>query len=201
MKKILSLLALLLIISCQEKEQNTADLIIENAQIYTVNKDFSTATAMAVKDGKVIFTGTQEELKNQNLKAAKTIDASGKFIYPGLIDAHCHFYGLGQQLQRVDLVGTSSYDEVIQEVIGFQEKNNKSFIIGRGWDQNDWDVKEFPTNEKLNELFPDIPVALTRIDGHAMLCNQAALDRANITVETKVVGGEIKIKDGKSLPR
>ncbi|WP_405377152.1 hypothetical protein [Nonlabens sp. Asnod3-A02] len=102
MKKILSLLALVLIISCQEKEQNTADLIIENAQIYTVNKDFSTATAMAVKDGKVVFVGSQEDLKAQNLKAAKTIDASGKFIYPGLIDAHCHFYGLGQQLLRVD---------------------------------------------------------------------------------------------------
>lgn len=197
MKKILSLLALVLIISCQEKEQNTADLIIKNAQIYTVNKDFSTATAMAVKDGKVVFIGSQEDLKAQNLKAAKTIDASGKFIYPGLIDAHCHFYGLGQQLQRVDLVGTSSYDEVIQEVVNFQEKNSKSFIIGRGWDQNDWDVKEFPTNEKLNELFPDIPVALTRIDGHAMIANDAALKLAGITVDTDPFGGAIEIKEGK----
>ncbi|MEN8817029.1 MAG: amidohydrolase, partial [Nonlabens sp.] len=197
MKKLLLLLVILLIVSCQEKETSTADLIIENATIYTVDQDFSTATALAVKDGKIIFTGTQEELKNQNFKASETIDATGKFIYPGLIDAHCHFYGLGQQLQRVDLVGTKSYDEVIQRVTDFQNKNNKSFIIGRGWDQNDWEIKEFPTNQQLNELFPDIPVALTRIDGHAMIANDAALQLAGIDADTDPFGGAIEQQDGK----
>lgn len=196
MKKTFLLLALILFISCQEEPQKVADLIIENATIYTVDDDFSKATALVVKDGKIIFTGSQDELLSQNFKASETIDAAGKFIYPGLIDAHCHFYGLGQQLQRVDLVGTKSYDEVIQRVTDFQSKNNKSFIIGRGWDQNDWDVKEFPTNQELNELFPDTPVALTRIDGHAMIANNAALKLAAIDTTTDPFGGEIEQMNG-----
>ena len=197
MKKTFLLLALIIFISCEQETQKAADLIIENATIYTVDEQFSTATALAVKDGKVIFTGTQDELIAENFNASETIDATNKFIYPGLIDAHCHFYGLGQQLQRVDLVGTTSYDEVIQKVTDFQNEKNKSFIIGRGWDQNDWDVKEFPTNQELNELFPDTPVALTRIDGHAMIANDAALKLAGIDTDTDPFGGAIEQKNGK----
>ena len=197
MKKTFLLLALIIFISCEQETQKAADLIIENATIYTVDDQFSTATALAVKDGKVIFTGTQDELIAENFNASETIDATGKFIYPGLIDAHCHFYGLGQQLQRVDLVGTTSYDEVIQKVTDFQNEKNKSFIIGRGWDQNDWETKEFPTNQELNELFPDTPVALTRIDGHAMIANDAALKLAGIDTDTDPFGGAIEQKDGK----
>ena len=97
MKKLLLLFAIIGAVSCQEEPQITADLIIENAKIYTVDDQFSMATALVVKEGKIIFIGTQEELKSQNLKASKTIDATGKFVFPGWIDAHCHFYRLGQQ--------------------------------------------------------------------------------------------------------
>jgi hypothetical protein len=197
MKKILLLLVILCAVSCQEEPQNTADLIIENANIYTVDEQFSTATALAVKDGKIIFIGTQEELKSQNLKALKTVDASGKFIYPGLIDAHCHFYRLGQQEQLVDLVGTNSYQEVLDRIQEFQKANNKAFIIGRGWDQNDWEVKEYPTNKELNELFSETPVAITRIDGHAMIVNEMALKMAGIDNNTAFSGGDIEQKEGK----
>jgi predicted amidohydrolase YtcJ len=196
MKKLLLLFVIIGVVSCQEEPQNTADLIIENAKIYTVDDQFSMATTLAVKEGKIIFIGTQEELKRQNLKASKTIDATGKFVYPGWIDAHCHFYRLGQQEQRVNLVGTASYQEVLDKIQEFQKANNKAFIIGRGWDQNDWEVKEYPTNKELNELFPETPVAITRIDGHAMIVNDAALKLAHIEVNTVFSGGDIEQKEG-----
>lgn len=196
MKNLIALLLLFISISCKKETNQQVDLIIENATIYTVDQDFTIATAMAVKDGKIVFIGTQEELKDQNFNAVQTVDATGKFVYPGLIDAHCHFYGLGQQLQRVDLVGTESYEEVLQRVKDFQVDNKKAFIIGRGWDQNDWQVKDFPNNKELNEMFPDTPVALTRIDGHAMLANNAALQLAGINTTTDAFGGAIEQIDG-----
>ena len=103
--------------------------------------------------------------------------------------------GLNQQV--VDLVGTKSFQEIVDKVVAFQKENPSNFIQGRGWDQNDWEVKEFPTKDKLDELFPNIPIALERVDGHAYLVNQKALDLAGITSETEVEGGAIVKKEGK----
>ena len=102
--------------------------------------------------------------------------------------------GLGKL--NVDLVGTNSYEEILTKVIEFQNKNQTDFIVGRGWDQNDWEVKEFPTKTQLDSLFPNTPVSLKRIDGHASLVKQAALDLGNITSTTKVEGGDVILKDG-----
>jgi hypothetical protein len=113
-----------------------------------------------------------------------------------LIDAHAHLYGLGLALQQVDLVGTNSFDEVLGKVVAFQEAKNMPYIIGRGWDQNDWENKNFPTKKELDSLFPDTPVSLRRIDGHAMLVNSKALELAGITSKTKVAGGEIVLENG-----
>lgn len=180
--------------SCDKKEE--IDLLVVNAKIYTVDPDFSMAEAFAVKDGKFLETGASEALK-EKYKANEVIDAEGKAIYPGFIDAHAHFYGLGMQLQRVDLTETNSFEEVVSRITEFQKEKKVDFIVGRGWDQNDWEVKEFPVKDTLDMLFPDTPVAVTRIDGHAMLANQAALDAAGITLETSAEGGEIEKKDGK----
>lgn len=183
-----------LLIGCSEKKP--VDLLMVNATIYTVDNDFSLAEAMAVKNGKIIATGTSEEMQ-QNYSAEKIVDAQGKTILPGLIDAHAHFYGLGLQQQKVDVSGTKSFQEVVQRIVDFQEKNQVSYITGRGWDQNDWEVKEFPNKQVLDSLFPETPVAITRIDGHALLANQKALDLAGITAETSISGGKIEKKDGK----
>ncbi len=183
-----------IIFSCTQKE--AVDLIIHNAKIYTVDTEFSNAEAFAIRDGKFVAVGTSEEIQ-QKYNATETLDANGKTVLPGLIDAHCHFYGLGLFKQSVDLVGTKSYDEIIEKLVAFQKEKKVPFIIGRGWDQNDWDVKEFPSKERLDKLFPDTPIALTRVDGHAYLVNQKALDLAGITTETNVEGGEIQQKDGK----
>lgn len=194
MKKLLSLFALILIFSCQ-KEKQQVDTLVINANVYTVNSNFDKAEAFAIKDGKFFQVGTSKDLQN-TFEADTIIDAKGQAVFPGFIDAHCHFYGLGMNLQKVDLGGTTSFDEVMKRVLDYQNERQAEFIIGRGWDQNDWEDKKFPNKKLLDALFPDTPVALTRIDGHAMLCNQAALDLANITKETKMDGGEIIIEDG-----
>ena len=193
MKKLIVGISLLLI-SC-EMTKEKVDLIVLNAQIYTVDKDFSTADAFAVQDGKFIAVGTAAAIR-ETYTAPQIVDAEGKTIIPGLIDAHCHFYGLGLNQQVVDLVGTKSYEEVLERVKQFHATKPSNFILGRGWDQNDWEIKEFPTKKELDELFPDIPVALRRIDGHALLVNQKALDMAGIDWSTKVEGGEIIKKWG-----
>ena len=178
-------------VSCSQKTK--VDLLVYNATIYTVDSSFAVAEAMAVKDGKIIEVGKTADLQNK-YDAKEKLDARGKFIYPGFIDAHAHFVGYGTSLQRVDLVDTKSWDEVIERTKAFADKNPNGWLLGRGWDQNDWAVKEFPTNEKLNKLFPDRPVLLTRIDGHAAIANQKALDFAGIKEEdalTPMQGGEI----------
>lgn len=195
MKQILLILVVsILVISCQEKEKS--DFIIINSNTYTVNNNFDKAQSFAIKDGKFIAVGTNEEIQKK-YTSLQTVDAKNKTIVPGLIDAHCHFYRLGLQQQKVDVSGTKSYDEVLERLVAFQKEKNTSFITGRGWDQNDWDLKEFPTKEKLDILFPKTPVAITRVDGHALLVNQAALDISGITNTSKTSGGEFIKKDGK----
>ncbi|MBT8284878.1 MAG: amidohydrolase family protein, partial [Flavobacteriaceae bacterium] len=195
MKKVLFFACFAALFAC-ETVGEPADLLLFNANIYTVNDSFDTAEALAVNEGKIIAVGSNEEIQ-EKYQGDKVIDANGKTVIPGLIDAHCHFYGLGLNQLKVDLVGTGSYEEVLERVKYFQDQNPSNFIQGRGWDQNDWEVKEFPTKEELDALFPDIPVALERVDGHAYLVNQKALDLAGITDATTVQGGEIIKKNGK----
>ena len=196
MKYLYLMLLSTFIISCSQKDKKEADLILTNATVYTVDSDFSKAEAFAVKDGKFIAVGTSDEIREQ-YSAEKNIDAKGKIIYPGLIDAHCHFYRFGTSLQSVDLVGTKSYDEVIDRVVAFQKEKPAEFIYGRGWDQNDWEDKNFPTKKELDSIFPDIPVALQRVDGHAYLVNQKALEMAKIDEKTAINGGEIVKENNK----
>ncbi|MBK5213916.1 MAG: amidohydrolase [Flavobacteriaceae bacterium] len=194
MKKLLFLLIAISIASCAP-DKLPADLLIKNATIYTVDKDFSTANALVIKDGKILEIGLKPELELK-YRIKETYDAKGNTIVPGLIDAHAHLYGLGLELRNVDLIGTTSFDEVLERVLAFQEEKNMPYIIGRGWDQNDWDDKNFPTKKELDSLFPDTPVSLRRIDGHAMLVNSKALKLAGITSKTKVAGGEIIMENG-----
>jgi hypothetical protein len=188
MNNYLKLSFLFLLAACSQKKK--ADLLIYNATIYTVDSSFTTAEAMAVKDGKIAAIGKKADLEKE-FTAKEKLDAEGKFIYPGFIDAHAHFVGYGSSLQTVNLVGTNSWDEILQRTKDFADKNPVGWLIGRGWDQNDWPVKEFPDNKKLNELFPDRPVLLTRIDGHAAIANKRALDMAGVKPGMKITGGDV----------
>ncbi len=199
MKKItfpaLLIAALLSFTSCHIRRQ--ADSIFYNAKIYTVDNGFSVTEAMAIKGGKILALGSSQDILDE-FAASTKIDVKGKFIYPGFIDAHCHFYGYSTDLLKCDLYGTTSFDEVLTRLINYSKTNKFTWNLGRGWDQNDWENKEFPTKEKLDSLFPSKPVFLMRIDGHAALCNSKALALANINSSTKVSGGEVILKNGKT---
>jgi len=185
MRKKLLFLLLTFLTSCSEK----VDLIVHNATIYSVDSYQTKYSSLAVKDGKFKYVGGDEILSN--FSSQNIINAQGLPIYPGFIDSHAHFYDLGYYLNQVDLKNTQSIEEVIDRVVEFDAENNPNFILGRGWDQNDWNNKTFPTNTQLNEMFPDKPVVLRRIDGHAYLVNDSALKLAGINNLTKVEGGEI----------
>lgn len=182
-------LLFLLLFSCR-REKLHADLIVKNARVYTVDGGFAVLQSFAVRDGKFIAIGTDTSI-TAIYNADSTIDAGGKTILPGLIDAHCHFFGYGLGLQECNLVGTKSFSEVISRVQQFSKTNHFEWIVGRGWDQNDWANKEFPTKKLLDSLYPHTPVILKRIDGHAALVNAEAMRRAKINDSTEVKGGEI----------
>ena len=184
------LLALTLLASCQPKRE-AVDLLVTNATVYTVDSTFSKAESFAVKDGRFVAVGSAADLKAR-FTATQEVNADGKFIYPGFYDAHCHFYRYALALPSADLVGTTSWKEVIQRL---QENRRKypqaAWLTGRGWDQNDWPTKQFPTKDTLDQLFPDVPVLLIRVDGHAAVVNQKALDLAGVTASTPISGGTI----------
>ncbi len=192
--KYLLLITLLSIFSSMKTKQKI-DLLIYNATVYTVDKNFSKAEAIAVDQGKIIATGTSQELQAQ-FDAKENIDAKEKYIFPGLMDAHSHFLDYGLGLNQTDLVGTTSWDEVIERVKKFATDHKEGWITGNGWDQNDWPDEIFPNNEKLNKLFPDRPVILSRIDGHAAIANNKALELAGVKAGDELNGGVVEVVNG-----
>lgn len=173
-----------------------ADLIVFNGKIYTVDSSFSIASAMAVSDGKIVAIGSDNAILNSYF-SSKKIDLKGKFVYPGFIDPHSHFTGYAEYLATADLTGAKSYTEMVSRLREHAEKYPSEWIIGRGWDQNLWKDKKMPTNNELNKAFPNKPVFLFRVDGHAALVNDAALQTAGITNTSHIEGGEIPVENGK----
>lgn len=192
MKYLLLCFCSFFLFSCKK---NTADLIIKNAHIYTVNANFDTAQVIVIKDGKFIATGSDSLLELYH--SDNIIDAKGQYIYPGFMDAHCHFTGYAKDKYKLALFGTKSFNEIVEKINEYAKTNKREWIEGRGWDQNDWDIKQFPAKDTLDKLYPNTPVFLMRIDGHAILCNQKALDMAKINENTRISGGEVEIKNGK----
>ncbi len=191
----LFLVSFTILFSCSSQKKQ-ADLIVHNAKVYTVDETFATQEAFAVKDGKFIAVGTNEAILG-NYTSEDKINADGKAVYPGFIDAHCHFYGYGYNLlKRADLVGTTSFEEIIDRLKEHYQNNQTEWIEGRGWDQNDWEIKEFPTKDLLDKAFPNNPVYLTRVDGHAAIANSKALELAGVTAKTEISGGEVFVSNG-----
>lgn len=178
----------LLVLGCQKKQE--IDLIVFNAQVITLDDADPEAQAFAVHHGKIIFTGTNAQVFDR-FESQNNLDAQAKTIMPGIIDAHAHFYQLGLGLQEVDLRGTTSKEEVIKRISDFVPYQNAEFIVARGWDQNDWVDQSYPTKEDLDAVFPEVPVALQRVDGHALWVNSKALAMAGIDRSVSVAGGMI----------
>lgn len=185
---------LFILASCFKGEN--IDLIIHNGRIHIMNDELDIAEAIAIHDGKILEFGPEREILNK-YRAETEINAQNKDVYPGLHDGHGHIMSYAAQKLLVDLTGTESYYEMLLRLEKFDTKNNPDFLVGRGWDQGLWGDSDLPDNRLLNERFPDKPVMLTRVDGHAVLANDKALEMANISSETAVEGGKIIIVDGK----
>jgi predicted amidohydrolase YtcJ len=188
------LCCLLIFTGCQMKKEHV-DLMIKDATVYTVDEVFTVVEAFVVKNGRIHDAGTTAEMEKR-YRADETRSLKNHFVYPGWNDAHCHFVGYGLSLNQVDLAGTSSVEDILQRCKAFAESNPDGWITGRGWDQNDWQIKEFPTKSDLDQLFPDRPVLLRRVDGHAGWTNTRALEIAEVTAESRIDGGDVMVKNG-----
>ncbi len=194
MRNLLAIAIVVLFGSCINQR---VDLIVHHAQIYTVNNEFATAEAMAVMDGKIVAIGTNDDILKE-YKSDSMVNAAGAAVYPGFIDAHAHFLGYGQSLYAVDLMFVPTWEEAIARVKDFAAKHpGKGWIKGRGWDQNRFPGKQFPTNAELNILFPDRPVLLERVDGHASIANDFALSLAGVQAGQTIEGGQFTLQNGK----
>jgi predicted amidohydrolase YtcJ len=162
-----------------------ADMIVVNGRVYTVDDSRPMVSAFAVKNGRILFAGSEREVRALAGAKTRVLDVGGATVIPGMVDAHAHLVGLGNSLANVNLAGSQSYAEVISRVVA-RSKDVKpgEWIFGRGWDQNRWPDKQFPTHEALTRAFPNNPVVLTRIDGHALLANAMAMKAAKITSAT-----------------
>ncbi|MFN3874541.1 MAG: amidohydrolase [Flavobacteriales bacterium] len=189
-------IAALLLIACAHRDQE-ADLIVHNAVIHALDEADAVHQAMAIKDGRIIELGPEQRIRNR-YSAKEVFNAAGQHVYPGFADGHCHFYGYGLNLQKVDLQGAVSWDEVLRRVEAYDMAHpGDAWILGRGWDQNLWPGKEFPTNAELNERFPGRPVLLQRIDGHAAVVNDAALRAVGLDTGKAIEGGLMLKRDGR----
>ncbi len=176
-----------------------ADLILVNGRVYTVDAARPLVAAIAVRNGRVLFAGSEREARALAGPQTRIIDARGQTVIPGMVDAHAHLFGLGNSLRNVQLAGARSYDEVITRVVArARDVKPGEWIVGRGWDQNLWPDRNFPTHEALSRALPNNPVALERIDGHATLANAMAMRTARVDASTKDPDGGrlIRLSDG-----
>jgi predicted amidohydrolase YtcJ len=182
-------------------QQQPADLVVLNGRIYTADGARPVVDAMAIRGGRVVFVGDRAGARALIGSGTQTLDLDGRTVIPGMTDAHAHVAGLGSSLRNVDLVGTTSYAQVIERVVERAKSTPKGeWIIGRGWDQNDWGDTRWPSQAELSRAVPDHPVYLERVDGHAGLVNALALQKANVTKATKDPSGGQIIRDAQGNP-
>ena len=171
-------------------QQTPADLIVTNARIYTVDDAHPLAQAMAVRGGRIVFVGDVRGALTLKGAQTRVVDVGGRTVIPGMVDAHGHVASLGNTLSVVDLTGAASYEEIIARMVAkARTVAPGEWITGHGWDQNRWADTRFPTHDKLSAALPNNPVALGRIDGHAMLANKKAMDAAGLSATTKDPNG------------
>jgi len=176
-------------------------LLLTNARIYTADAAKPRAEALVVRDGRIVFVGSALEAMALRTPAMEVIDAGGRPVLPGLIDAHAHLLNLGILLATVDLRGVPTLDSLIGVVArAARATPGGTWLRGRGWDQNLWGDGTFPTNESLSRATPDHPVYLRRVDGHAIFVNRLGLERAGITRATKDPPGGRIIRDAQGNP-
>ncbi|HEX8173900.1 MAG TPA: amidohydrolase [Pyrinomonadaceae bacterium] len=191
---ILSLLSLGLF--APSSNQPAADLVLKNGNIYTVNERLPRAEAVAIRGDRIVFAGSNAEVKRYEGKNTRVIDLAGRMVVPGMTDAHYHLLGVGQREVTLNLEGTTSLEDFLARVKErVQKARPGAWVTGRGWIETFWKPQRFPTRQELDGIAPDNPVYLTRADGHAAVANSAALKLAGVTAQTQnPFGGEV-LKD------
>jgi predicted amidohydrolase YtcJ len=177
-------------------QKQAVDVLVRKAKIYTIDDGFNICEAMAIHGGRILATGTEASLR-ERFEPASQVDAGRRCIYPGFIDPHCHLLNYGYMLQRANLFDTASWEEVVERLVAFKRERNPEWLLGRGWDQNTWADTSLPTNELLDRAFPDTPVLVTRVDGHAAVANSLALRLSGLDRDCTMDGGECIRKNGR----
>ena len=194
LNKIAVILTLLITVACKEKIE--VDFISHNGTIFSMDDNFNIYEAIAIKNGKILALGKNDQILNK-YSSIETIDLKGLFAYPGFIDAHCHFLAYGLQQGMVDVSSAKSFHEIINILKKNIDKENNRWLIGYGWDQNQWKDKNWPNNSLLNEHFKDLNIVLHRIDGHVIMVNEMAIKTAKVALDTIILGGYIEKIDKK----
>ena len=172
------------------------DVLVYARRVYVVDDAFSFAECMAIKDGRIVAVGPCAGLEAV-YRPRRKLDLGNAVVYPGFMDPHCHFLSYGYVLQRADLFGAKSWEEVVDRLAAHHERSGEYWVQGRGWNQNEWKSREFPTKELLDRVFPGNPVLAIRVDGHAAVANAKALALAGIDEGTTVEGGLLAKSGGR----
>ncbi len=191
-----------LLFSCSDSDLEKTDLVITNANIYTLNDEAPWANSLAISNGKISAIGDYEAIKKTISGDPKIIDAENNFVMPGFIEGHGHFAGMGEMLININLLQSRSWEEIVDQVAQKVEQSSPGeWIEGRGWHQEKWDslsilnVDGYPLHHKLSKISPDNPVILYHASGHSLFANEKAMDVAKITKETEAPMGGAIIRD------
>lgn len=177
----------------------TADLIVINANVRTMDKGRPSAEAVAVYGNRIAAVGTSGEIRKLAGGQTRIIDAQGALVLPGFNDAHVHFIEGGGHLASVQLRDASSPAEFAERIGQFAAKTPKGrWIMGGDWDHERWPGAPLPTKELIDRLTPDHPVFVNRLDGHMSLANSVALKLAGVTKETKDPDGGLIVRDART---
>src|SRR3954454_21191596 len=181
--------------------EDGADRILSHGVFYPVQPPGKVEGSLAVRQGRIVSLGPDAGAARLRTPSPRVIDLAGRAVTPGLIDAHSHLTGLGESLEQVDLGGAATYDEVVRRVReAARALPAGAWVRGRGWDQNRWPEKRFPTHQALSAAVPDHPVWLTRVDGHAALVNARAMEALGIDAAIKDPTGGRFLRDAAGRP-
>jgi predicted amidohydrolase YtcJ len=202
-KRAVPLLLLVILVSyfvIFHRRTQDVSMVLVNGVVWTVNEEQPKAQAIAVNDGKIVAVGLNEEIRKK-FKSERVVDLKGRAVYPGFVDAHGHMEGLGALAMNLNLEGTKSVEEV-QKLVAERAQSLKpgTWLRGRGWDQNRWASKSFPTHSKLDDVAKDVFVYLRRVDGHAAWVNKRVIELAGITKATPDPEGGKIVRDNTGNP-
>ena len=188
-------------INANAQPKPSASLIVNNAAVYTVDKQQPKAEAVAVIGDRIVAVGFRADIDLWRGPQTKMIDAGGKLLLPGFNDAHVHFIQGGAQLDQVQLTDAATPEEFARRIAAQVKKTPKGeWILGGRWDETKWSKPELPTKDLVDPVTGNIPIFVERYDGHEALANSAAMKMAGVDAKTPDVAGGVIVRDASGNP-